>query len=155
MAYHFSRGVGAVSWCENPPPNQCIKASEYNAVLEKVKQECAYKKVSGQVRGFSKNGVGIICSSYAFRADVQLSNLDQYDPCYVETLPPCFVPEEPVTPIVPDAPPRMDSPPEDDDDDDNNSFMVGGILAALVVGGIGYTVFKNRKKGKGKKKGRK
>lgn len=143
-----------MSWCENPPPNQCIKASEYNEVLKKATSACAYKRIAGQVRGFSKNGVGIICSTYAFRDPVQLSNMDKYDPCYVETLKPCFVPEEPVTPLVPDAPPRMDSPPEEKDDD-NNAFMVGGILAALVVGGIGYTVFKNRKKGKGKKKGRK
>lgn len=150
--YHFNRSVGAVTWCENPPPNQCIKASEYNAVMKKVKDACAYKKVANQARGFSRNGVGVICSSYAFRTDVMLSNLDQYDPCYVETLPPCFVPEEPAPPLIEVPPTRSNPPPEEEeDDDDNKAFMVGGILAAVLVVGGGYAIFKNRKKGKGKK----
>ena len=151
--YHFNRSIGAVPWCENTPPNQCIKASEYQAVMKKVKQDCAYKKVSGQVRGFSRNGVGVMCSSYAYRADVMLTNLDQYDPCYVETLPACFVKEDdPPLLDVPET--RMDTPPvEDDDDDEGKMLMIGGIVAVLAAAGIGYAVFKNRKKGK--KKGKK
>lgn len=151
--YHF-KGTGAVTWCENPPPNQCIKPSEYDAVMKKVKADCAYKKVSGQIRGlYGVRGLGVMCSQYAFRSDVMLSNLDQYDPCYVETLKPCLVVDDPVIPIVP--PTRAGDPPatpEEPKEDDNTMYMVGGILAVLVVGGVGYAVFKSRKKKGGKRK---
>lgn len=155
-----SRGVGqeelildsgpGTDYCEIQP-GMCLTqgAKNYLANLDcRVSSARGYSR--GGLRGLGRiGGLGRICSLYTGNqineGMLKISNLFHLCSLKNANLPVCAPPPPPVTTF--DEP---DPPPVEEEED--NMLMIGGILAVLVVGGVGYAVFKSRKKGKGKKK---
>lgn len=132
-------------------PGMCITA-ESKRYLDSLR--CEIPRVKGYSTRGGLRGLGrsnSICSMYTrlFPGHIQ----SNFDPCEVKraNLPVCAPPPAPpVRTNTPDTPVTTFDEPEEDDD--GNMYMIGGILAVLVVGGVGYAVF--RKKGKKKRKKR-
>lgn len=141
-------------YCENLLPNMCAKEQR---VIDKAKQDCWEQERRGQTRGLLGFGLGKTCTLYSWDAQVGVNHANMWDPCMLAKLKVCSPPPSNDTPTT-IPPPVVNNPPFDDDgggeeEDDSGQFLVGGILGLLVLGGIGYAVFKNRKKFK-KKKGK-
>lgn len=109
--------------------------------------------------GLLGGGLGKICTLYTGN-QINSGMLDrgEFDPCAVKraNLPICAPRPAPTPPAppVPDPPVQtFDEPVLEEEEEESSNYMVGGILAVLVLGGVGYAVMRNRKKGK-KKKGR-
>lgn len=153
-------------YCTNFPPGACIDPGFVQSVRNYANEMCPKprvpqaKGVRGGMRGLF-GGLGKICSIYSSDMTITTRNAGRWDPCVLKTLPVCRKqpppPAKPPTYVVEDPPVIITSTPEEpeEEEDDNASYMVGGILAVLVLGGVGYAVFKNRKKGKRKKTRRK
>lgn len=154
----------STNYCTNFPAGACIKSSDAQVVRIQARAACAERPRVPQVRGLRGGlrglhglvgALGKTCSIYSSGLTITAGNASLWDPCTVKSLPVCqpkppptFVEEEPPPLVTFDEP----SEPEEPEEDDNTSYMVGGILAVLAVGAVGYAVFKNRKKGKRKKK---
>lgn len=157
-------------YCTNFPVNACIKASDEQVVRSRARSACAArprvpqaKGLRGGLRGLHglAGGLGKTCTIYSSKLTLTASNADLWDPCRVKDLPICrpMPPKEP-TYVKEDTPvyvPQVEEPepelePEPEPEEEDTSYMVGGILAVLVLGGVGYAVFRNRKKKKGKRK---
>jgi hypothetical protein len=144
-------------YCENLLPNMCAKTQ---SVIDKAKRDC-WEQSRGQIRGLFGSGLGKTCTLYSWDAQVGANHANMWDPCMLAKLqvctggPPPANDDSPETTPTPVVPPPSDDPDggEDVTEDDSGQFLVGGILGLLVLGGIGYAVFKNRKKFK-KKKGK-
>lgn len=141
-------------YCENLLPNMCVKEQR---VLDKAKQDCWDREQRSQTRGLF-GSLGRTCTLYDSDARVGMSQYNLWDPCMLARLPLCGAPTPPPSTDIPTTvttttPPQPETPDiVEDDDSDSGQFMVGGILGLLVLGGIGYAVFKNRKKKKGKRR---
>lgn len=149
---------GTSQYCENVLPNMCALTQK---VIDTAKADCAAIERRSQTRGIGMfGGLGKICTLYENDRKVGMSTYNRWDPCLLAKLSLCDTPTAPPTqsdvPVITVNDTPMDQPEEEEDsEDDNSMFMVGGILGLLVLGGVGYAVFKNRKKkGKGKKKKR-
>lgn len=105
-----------------------------------------YRGGTKGLRGFG-NGLGKVCSLYTGNiVNKGMLTRGEFSLCGdVRSLPVC------PPPVVTSPPVTKTDVPSDEEGDDDSMYMIGGILAVLVVGGVGYAVFKNRKK-KGKKK---
>ena len=117
-----------------------------------------------RVRGYSTRGMeglglynASICSNYSQVTQDWL--FKYYNPCHLKDLPVCpplpAPPPPPAQPFdEPDPPPVDESepPPVEEEEDDNNIYVIGGILAVIIVGGVGYSVWRNRKKKRGSRK---
>lgn len=139
-------------YCENVLTGMCAKTQ---SVIDKAKEECAAIERRSQTRGVGLfGGLGRVCTLYESDRKVSMSTYNLWDPCMLAKLSLCgpdsppqsFVPELPQTPIEDNPPPSDD----EGDDGEQTMYMVGGILGLLVLGGVGYAVFKNRKKRKKK-----
>lgn len=139
-------------YCENLLPNMCVKEQR---VLDKAKQDCWDREQRSQTRGLF-GSLGKTCTLYTSDAKVGMNHYNMWDPCMLANLPVCGTPTDtPSTTTTVTTTPSSETPPEvvvEDDDSDSGQFMVGGILGLLVLGGIGYAVFKNRKKNKKSKR---
>ena len=133
-------------------PGMCVSAR----LKEVARKNC---KPPPRVRGYSTRGMGglglynaSICSMYSQVTQDWLSKY--YHPCELKDMPTCPPPAPPPTPAPPvetfDEPEPPPPPPPEEDD--NNMYVIGGILAVIVVGGVGYSVWRNRKKKRGKRK---
>ncbi len=132
-------------YCENLLPNMCVKEQR---VLDKAKQDCSDREQRSQTRGLF-GSLGKTCTLYASDAQVGMNHYNMWDPCMLARLPVCGAPTAPPSTTTTVTTPPQQTPPdvvEEEDDSDSGQFMVGGILGLLVLGGIGYAVFKNRKK---------
>lgn len=133
----------------------CPNHNKMCLTSEKARQMAVDACRVPRVRGYSTLGLGFmglgrVCTIYhpSHTVKVNESMIDMFSPCHLKTLPLCSAP-----PIQPQFDPEP--PPPEEEDDEDNSFLIGGILAALLVaGGVGYAVFRKKKKGKGKRKGR-
>ena len=137
-------------YCE-VTPGMCITQEAKNRLAS---INCGVPRVKGYstrggLRGMGAlgGGLGRICSLYT---QVTTRNLFEFNACSVKSanLPVCNTP--PIT-TTQTPPTETFDEPEEEEDNEDNMFMIGGILAVLVVGGVGYAVFRNRK-GKGKRK---
>jgi hypothetical protein len=139
-------------YCENLLPNMCVKEQR---VLDKAKQDCRDRELRNQTRGLF-GSLGKTCTLYASDAQVGMSHYNLWDPCMLSQLPLCGggTPNPPGTdvPTTVDTPSDTPETTDEDDESDSGQFMVGGILGLLVLGGIGYAIFKNRKKKKKSKR---
>ena len=140
-------------YCENLLPNMCAKDQR---VIDRAKEDCKNKEArSNQVRGLF-GGLGRTCTLYASDAQVGINHYNLWDPCMLAKLPLCGGGGGTTTTTEPSSVPTTvtteDIPEEEVEEDgsDNGQVMIGGILAILVLGGVGYVVFKNRKKKKKK-----
>jgi hypothetical protein len=138
-------------YCENLLPNMCVKEQR---VLDKARQDCRERELRSQTRGLF--GLGKVCTLYDYEAQVSMSRYNMWDPCMLSQLPLCGgTPSNPPSTDVPtteDTPTDTPETTDEDDESDSGKFMVGGILGLLVLGGIGYAIFKNRKKKKKSKR---
>lgn len=144
-------------YCENLLPNMCVQEQR---VLDKAQQDCWKQGLRSQTKGLF-GSLGKTCTLYASDAMVSMSHYNMWDPCMLAKLPLCggtptttttFV--DTPTPVTTTTPPPEDSDvPESsgEEEDDGGQYVIGGILGLLVLGGIGYAVFKSRKK-KGKRR---
>ena len=141
---------GGYDYCEIQP-GMCItrEAKDYLATLN-CRTASARGYSRGGLRGLGRMaGLGRICSLYTGnqinRGMLNISNLFNLCALKNANLPIC--PPPPPPPVT-----TFDEPTPPPVEEEDNMLMIGGILAVLVVGGVGYAVFKNRKKFKGKKK---
>lgn len=154
-------------YCENLPAGACAVSQE---VLEYARAQCPGVP---RVRGFDTyrggglrgliQGFGKVCSVYS--KEISMGTAHWWNPCVLKSLPLCvpkpppFVTEEPVpvvptsTPDLPTYEPQEEPPPEVVEEDEGRQYVVGGLLALVVAGGVGYAVWRNRKK-RGKRRKR-
>ncbi len=123
--YHFKsaevdRSLGAV---KSITSLYCAELKR-SCVVQTVKDEAVSKCQSGGRFSINKD-----CNVAPGATSVTDEDKGHFAPCDVASLPVCGQEEEGWF-------------------EENKSYAIGGILGLLVLGGIGYAVFRNRKKGR-------
>lgn len=119
--YHFqsqaSQAIGAV---RSITSLYCADIKR-TCVVQTVKDEAVDKCQNGGRFSINKN-----CNVTSADSSVTDADKGHFSPCDVADLPVCGSTEEWL--------------------EENKSYAIGGILGLILLGGIGYAVFKNRKK---------
>ena len=123
--YHFksaTAGVQAIGAVRSISSLYCDNLKR-SCVVQTVKDEAIQKCQTGGRFSINKN-----CDVAPGAEGVTDEDKGHFSPCDVADLPVCGE--------------------GDGWFEENKSYAIGGILGLLLVGGIGYAIFKNRKKGK-------
>lgn len=131
-------------YCSNLPNNMCAVTQD---VINRAKARCDLKRSRENIRGV---GLGRVCTYSASDNRVGSHNENQWDPCTVAYLQVCAPGNSTLPPPADDTPVPVVVIEEPEEDEDRSAYVIGGILGILVLGAVGYSVFKNRKK-KGKR----
>jgi hypothetical protein len=99
-----------------------------SCVVRAVKDEAIEKCASKKRWNINKD-----CNAAFGSSEITDADKGHFAPCSVAEMPVCGAPED-----------------ENNEGwlEENKSYAIGGILGLLVIGGVGYAVFKNRKKGR-------
>ena len=129
-------------YCSNLPNNMCAITQD---VINRAKERCELKRQRENIRGV---GLGRVCTYSTSANKVGSHNENLWDPCAVAALQVCAPGNSTLPPPSDDTPVPVIEEPEEEED--RSAYVIGGILGLLVLGAVGYSVFKNRKK-KGKR----